>query len=86
MYTKVLDLAERDRLIFGCRSVGRRIVLWVRAEGANVYLAGGDGAIGVDLHEIRGLMGKKLVGAYHDGNERVLELLVRHLSVDVDAR
>ena len=28
--------------------------------------------------------GTKLVTAYHDSNEWVLELLVRHLSVDVD--
>ena len=53
MYTKVLNLVERDRLIFGRRSVGWRVVLWICAESANVYLTGGDGAIGVDLYAIR---------------------------------
>ena len=60
MHTKVLDLVEGDRLVFGCRDVGRSIVLWVRAEGANVYLTGGDGTVGVDLHEIRRWMGREV--------------------------
>ena len=53
MYTKVLDLIERNRLIFGCRNVGRCVVLWIRAEGANIDLSGGDGTVGVDLREIK---------------------------------
>ena len=53
MYTKVFDLIERDRLIFGCRNVGRCVVLWIRAEGANIDLSGGDGTVGVDLREIK---------------------------------
>ena len=53
MYTKVLDLIERNRLIFRRRNVRGRVVLWICAESSNVYLAGGDGTIGVDLHAIR---------------------------------
>lgn len=53
MYAKVLDFVERNRLIFGRRSVGWRVVLWISAESANVYLTGGDGTIGVDLRAMR---------------------------------
>ena len=86
VYTKVLDLIERDRLIFGRRSVGWRVILWICAESANIYLTGGDGTIGVDLEGIRRYVGEILSTAYHDSDEWVLELLVRHLSVDVDTR
>jgi hypothetical protein len=67
--TKVLDLAERDRLVLGRGHVLRRVVLGERAEGADVDLARGDGAVRVD----------------HDRDERVLVLLVVDLRVDVDA-
>jgi hypothetical protein len=57
VYTKVLDLIERNRLVFGCRSVGWRVVLRICAESTNIYLASGDGTIGVDLHAIKQQMG-----------------------------
>ena len=85
MYTKVLDLIERNRLVFGCRNVGRRVVLRVRAECTNIYFTSGDRTVGVDLREIRQRMGTKPISTYHNGDEWVLELLVRHLSVDIDA-
>ena len=86
MYTKVLDLIERDGLIFGCRNVGRRVVLWICTEGTDIDFSGGDGTVGVDLHEIRRWVDTMLVATYHDSNEWVLEFLVCHLSVDVDTR
>ena len=38
--TKVLDLAERDRLVVGPCGRGGFVVLWVGTEGANVDFAG----------------------------------------------
>jgi len=84
MYAEVLNLIERDRLIFGCRDVWRRVVFWIRAEGTDVHLASGDGTVGVDLREVSQWMRCELITTYHNGHEWVLELLVRHLSVDVD--
>ena len=52
MYTEILNLVERDRLVFGCRNVGRGVVFWICAEGTDIYLASGDGTVGVDLREI----------------------------------
>lgn len=49
VYTEVLDLAQRDGLVFGGDGVGRGVVLGVGTEGADVDLAGRDGAVGVDL-------------------------------------
>lgn len=72
VHAKVLDLAQRDALVLGSgtRSTGRGVVLREGAEGADVDLAGGDGAVGVD----------------DDGDEGVLELLVVELGVDVYTR
>jgi len=52
MYAEVLNLIERNRLIFGRRNVGRRVVFWICAEGADIYLASRDGTVWVDLREI----------------------------------
>ena len=49
MDTKVLDLVQRNRLVFRRGSVGRCIILWVGAECSNVDFSGRDCAVGVDL-------------------------------------
>ena len=48
---KVLDLVQRDRLVLGRSGVWWGVVLRIRPEGANVYLAGGDGTVRVNLEE-----------------------------------
>ena len=48
---EVLDLVQGNGLVLGRGSVWWRVVLWVRPEGANVNLPGGDGTVGVDLGE-----------------------------------
>lgn len=70
MHSKVFDFAQRNALVLPCPSPasGCGVVLWIRAESANVDLAGGDGAVGVD----------------NEGEPRVLVGLVGHLGVDVD--
>ena len=49
MHTKVLNLVERDALVLATRPIGRRVVLGVGAERANVDLSGRDRAVGVNL-------------------------------------
>lgn len=47
--TEIFDLAERDRLIFGRRHVGRGVVLRIGPEGTNIHFTSRDGAVGIDL-------------------------------------
>jgi hypothetical protein len=63
MYAKVLDLIKGNRLIFGRRNVGGRVVLWICAESTDVHFASRDGTIGVDLHAIKKKSGNR--DAYH---------------------
>ena len=49
VYSKVLDLVERYRLVFRARCVGRRVVFRVSTESSDVDFASRDGTVGIDL-------------------------------------
>lgn len=88
MDTKVFNLVKRDRLVLGGYGIWGRVVVRVRAEGANVDFAGRDSAVGIDLQQ-SSANNKWSEGSretHHNGDERVLVFLVDHLSVDVDTR
>jgi shikimate 5-dehydrogenase len=77
---KILDLRQRNGLVLGSGGRGRGIVLGVGPEGTDVYFAGRDSAVRVDLENgVESTFCSLQVGrmdADHDCNERVLELLV----------
>lgn len=53
VYTEVLDLVQRDRLVLGGDGVWWCVVLWICAEGSDVNLARRNRAVWVDLPSLQ---------------------------------
>ena len=66
--SKVLDLIERDALVFRCRRIGGRITRRIGAKGPDVYASGRDRAVGVDLHDMPS--GSHQIGQGNSGARR----------------